>query len=61
MRNFIKRTFLLAASIFLFSLLTTNAQEWLNEPYLDRSNPDISFYDIQKAFDEWAEDKDLVK
>lgn len=44
-------------SLFVFTQLS--GQEWLLPPYLDDNKQNHNFYDIQNAFNKWADGKDL--
>ncbi len=52
-----KITFIAILIIILSKSLYS--QPWLHSPYLDDSKTKHTFYDIQEAFNKWAENKDL--
>lgn len=54
------RKFFILSLLVIISCQWSSAQEWMNEPYLDRTKENITFYDIQQAFNTWAEGKDLA-
>ncbi len=59
MKTLSKLTLLVILSLFLIN--SVHSQAWLNSPYLDNSKENLNFYDVQNAFNTWAEGKDLSK
>ena len=55
----ITKQILILVLISSFGIL--QAQPWLNKKYTNKSRSEINFYDMQKAFNKWADGKDLSK
>ena len=47
--------------IFLFSFQTFAQKPWFSPKYLPEKKSNISFYDLQKAFNKWSSENDISK